>query len=56
LSELEPDTVERYRRERFFAELNDAFARLRADPVAWAEVLAERAELEGTLADGLDDA
>jgi predicted transcriptional regulator len=45
--------VENYRRERFFAELDAAYQRLQADPVAWAEELAERAELEGTLADGL---
>jgi hypothetical protein len=43
-------------RERFFAELHAAYARLRADPTAWEEELAERAELEGTLADGLDEA
>ncbi|HEX6677076.1 MAG TPA: hypothetical protein VF486_18860 [Actinomycetes bacterium] len=42
--------------ERFFAELDAAYARLRADPAAWEEELAERAELEGTLADGLDEA
>jgi hypothetical protein len=47
--------VETYRREQFYAEFNAAFERLRADPVAWSEELAERAELEGTLADGLDD-
>jgi hypothetical protein len=46
--------VETYRRELFFAELDAAYARLKADPVAWEEELAERAELEGTLADGLD--
>ena len=47
--------VENYRRQQFYAEFNAAFERLRADPVAWEEELAERAELEGTLADGLDD-
>ena len=47
--------VENYRRERFYAEFNAAFERLRADPVAWEEELAERALLENTLADGLDD-
>ena len=46
--------VENYRREQFFAELDAAYQRLQADPVAWAEELGERAELEGTLADGLD--
>jgi predicted transcriptional regulator len=47
--------VESYRREQFYAEFNAAFERLRADPVAWEEELAERALLEGTLADGLGD-
>jgi predicted transcriptional regulator len=47
--------VENYRREQFYAEFNAAFERLRADPVAWEEELAERALLENTLADGLDD-
>jgi predicted transcriptional regulator len=47
--------VENYRREQFFTELNAAYARLQADPVAWEEELAERALWESTLADGLDD-
>ena len=47
--------VENYRREQFFTELNAAYARLQADPVAWEEELAERALWERTLADGLDD-
>jgi predicted transcriptional regulator len=47
--------VESYRREQFFAEFNAAYERLRADPVAWEEELAERAEWDAALADGLDD-
>jgi predicted transcriptional regulator len=47
--------VENYRREQFFAELDAAYERLQADPVAWEEELAERAEWEVPLADGLDD-
>jgi predicted transcriptional regulator len=47
--------VENYRRQQFYAEFNAAFERLRADPVAWEEELAERALWETTLADGLDD-
>ena len=35
--------------------LDAAYERLQADPVAWKDYLAEQAELEGTLADGLDD-
>jgi hypothetical protein len=40
-------------RERFFAEVNAGFARLRADPVAWADYQAELAEWDQTLSDGL---
>ena len=47
--------VENYRREQFYAELDAAYARLQADPVAWEEELAERAVWGVTLADGLDD-
>lgn len=47
--------VESYRREQFYAEFNAAFERLRSDPVAWEDYLAEQREMEGTLADGLDD-
>ena len=47
--------VENYRREQFFAEVDAAYEQLQADPVAWKDYLAEQAELEGTLADGLDD-
>ena len=46
--------VENYRREQFYAELDAAYARLQADPVAWEEELAERAEWDATLADGLE--
>jgi hypothetical protein len=55
LQQVLEDAVERYRRERFFADVHAAYARLRADQAAWEEELAERAELEGTLADGLGD-
>jgi predicted transcriptional regulator len=47
--------VEGYRRELFFAELDAAFERLRADPAAWEDELTERALWECTLADRLDD-
>jgi hypothetical protein len=49
------EAVERYRRERFFAEFHAAYARLAGDRTAWQEEMDERAELEGTLADGLDE-
>lgn len=47
--------IERYRREVFLQRVNDGFARLRADPVAWQEELAEREEWDVTLGDGLED-
>ena len=47
--------VENYRREQFYAELDAAYERLQADPDAWEDYLAEQREMEGTLADGLDD-
>jgi predicted transcriptional regulator len=47
--------VERYRRERFFTELHAAYERLQADRTAWEQELAERAELDTTLSDGLDE-
>jgi predicted transcriptional regulator len=49
------EAVEQYRRARFFADLHDAYERLAADPAAWQDELAERAELDGTLADGLGE-
>ncbi len=44
-----------YRRAQFFAALDAAHDRLWNDPVARVEELAERALLEGTLADDLDE-
>ena len=47
--------IDEYDRQRFFQKADEAYRRLKADPDAWAEVLAERAELEGTLMDGIED-
>jgi hypothetical protein len=55
LQQVLEEAVERYRRERFFADLHAAYARLADDRAAWEEELEERAELDGTLADGLDE-
>ena len=44
-----------YQRHRFWQDVNEAYARLRADPKAWAEELAERALWDTALADGLED-
>jgi hypothetical protein len=39
--------------EAFLADLHAAYMNLAGDTAAWQEELDERAELEGTLADGL---
>lgn len=48
------DAIEQYRRDRFFREVDEAYARLQADPEAWQEELDERRLWDATLADGLD--
>jgi len=49
------EAIEQYRRDRFFRELDESYARLQADPEAWQEELDDRRLWESTLADGLDD-
>lgn len=49
------EAVEAYRRRRFLESANADYARLRADPAAWADELAERQLWDATLADGLHD-
>ncbi len=48
------EAIEQYRRDRFFRELAEGYARLQADPQAWQEELDERRVWDSTLADGLD--
>jgi hypothetical protein len=55
LQQVLEQAVEQYRRDRFFADLHAAYARLADDRASWQEELDERAELDGTLADGLDE-
>jgi hypothetical protein len=55
LQQVLEDAVEQYRRERFFADLHAAYERLATDQAAWRDELAERADLDGTLADGLGE-
>jgi hypothetical protein len=54
MQEVLARAVEAYRRQCFLERANDAYAELRADPVAWQEELAERALWDATLADGLE--
>jgi predicted transcriptional regulator len=55
LQQVLEQAVEQYRRDRFFADLHAAYVRLADDRAGWQEELDERAELDGTLADGLDE-
>ncbi len=50
------DAIERYARDQFLEGLNEDYARLRANPAAWAEWQEALTSLEGTLLDGLEDA
>ena len=49
------EAIEQYRRDKFFEELNASYARLRQDPEAWKQEMAERDEWDVTLSDGLKD-
>lgn len=42
-------------KKHFFEKADKAYATLKKDKGAWKKELAERSELEGTLADGLDN-
>lgn len=44
--------VGNYEREMFLQQMNEGFARLRANPEAWQEEETEREEWDDTLADG----
>lgn len=55
MHEVVDQAVELYRRQRLLAATNAAYAAVRANPAAWEDLQAERTELEGTLADGLED-
>lgn len=47
--------IEEYRRNQILDQVNNAYAALRGDPKAWRRELEERALLENTLMDGLED-
>ena len=54
LTEVAEKAVELFRRQQLLETTNAAYAELRRDPEAWQELQAERAALDGTLADGLE--
>lgn len=53
IGQVVKDLVERYEHDRFWAGLHDDFARLKADPSAWADHKAEVTAFEGGSLDGL---
>ena len=55
LPEVLDKAISEFERRQFLEECNAAFARLRADPVAWEEELDERREWDCTVMDGLRD-
>lgn len=52
--EIIHEALDSYYRDRLLDETDAAFARLKAQPKAWADELAERAVWDGTIADGLE--
>ena len=55
MSQVLAEIIEREERRVYFEEVNAAYARLRADPDAWADWQAEIKSMEGTMMDGLED-
>lgn len=53
--EIVTDLVDRYERELFWKQANEAVERLRADPVAWNDYLREIEFLQDGSMDGLED-
>lgn len=47
--------LKKYEAQIFLEEINEGYARLKANKKEWKEELKERQELEGTIGDGLDD-
>lgn len=52
---MEKQAVETLRRQSLLEKTNHVYATLRSDPKLWGEELAERADWETTLADGLEE-
>jgi hypothetical protein len=56
MQELLDDAVEALRRGQLYDEADRAYARLQADPGAWAEEVRERQAWDAAPLDGLGDA
>jgi len=55
IQDVVEEAIKDYKEKRFFEDLNAGYARLKADSQAWAEELAERAEWDATVLDGVED-
>ncbi len=55
MGEVLAELIERERRRRLFDEADAAYARLEADPEAWADYQAELRSMGGSQMDGLKD-
>lgn len=55
ISQVIEEAIDRYQREKFWAEMHESFARLRADPAAWQEYQDEAAIWDSISGDGLED-
>ncbi|RRR75179.1 MAG: toxin-antitoxin system protein [Candidatus Viridilinea halotolerans] len=53
MAEVVEQAIELYRRQRMLEEANAAYAALRQDATAWAELQAERTVWDATVGDGL---
>ena len=54
IADIVTQAVEEEARRRFMEEFNEAYARLKGDPAAWAAYRSEQAEWDATVTDGLD--
>lgn len=54
MQEVVEQALDLYRRQQLLAATNTAYAALRAEPDAWQNHQAERAEWDATLNDGLE--
>jgi predicted transcriptional regulator len=55
IQDVVEQAVKDYKKKVFFDSLNSAYASLKADSQSWEEEVAERAEWDVTLKDGLEN-
>src|SRR5687768_11632629 len=55
ISQVIEEAIDRYQKEKFWTAMHEGFARLRADPEAWAEYQDEAALWDSASSDGLAD-